>query len=261
MKPCWNCMVGSMFFVLACGVLVGSASCDSDQQADTPTSEEYDAIARGIAPLVSVELKTNGILETSTQIVVGDDLSWLRIDSTGNLQGSVGGLTWDVLAECQTWGNDDLEVCDESTDTAQLTALVNGSLTLPNYAAALDVDSQWSFEGLQGPTIHATGKTKISADSEFDSLLTAAAGVGQFDLDFDFDFLIPIDEYEATSGTGNATVDVYFSKTSLDGSHIEEGQFVVDAELSLDGNGHAILTLDGVAQYQLNLEASLVIRI
>ncbi|MCU0665190.1 MAG: hypothetical protein MUC50_23045 [Myxococcota bacterium] len=109
--------------------------------------------------------------------------------------------------------------------------------------------------------ITAKGTTVISADSEFDSLFTAAAGVVQFDLDFDFDFQIPTEEFEATSGTGNANVKVYFSKTGLDGDNFEEGSFDIKAQLSLDGNGNAILTLDGVAQYELDLEAGIVIRI
>ncbi len=259
MKTGLNCQICSVFLILAFGVLASSFACDSDEKADTPTSREYDAIARGIAPLVSAELKANGILETSTKIVVGDEPSWIHIESTGKLEGSVGGLTWDVLAQCQDSQDEELEVCDESTDEAQLTALVNGSLTLPNYRAAVDVDSKWFFEGLQGSTINATGTTEIAADSEFDSLLTSAAKVCHFD--FDFDFQIPIDEYEATSGTGNATVDVYYSKTRIDGSNIEEGKFVVDAQLFVDGNGKATLTLDGVAQYQLDLQTSLVIRV
>lgn len=261
MKTSWNNKMSSVFFVLTCGVLLGAVSCDSVQETDRPTSREYDAIARGIAPLVSAELKSNGILETSTKIVIGDEPSWIHIDSTGKLEGSLAGLTWDVLSECQNSNNENLEVCDDTTDKAQVTALINGSLTLPNYKAALDIDSKWSFENLQGSTITADGATTISADSDFDSLLTAATRTCHFDLDFNFDFQIPTEQYEAISGTGDATVEVHYSKDDLKGNNIREEQFVVDAHLTVDGDGHATLTLDGVAQYELNLEAGVVIRI
>jgi hypothetical protein len=261
MKNRCSDQVGSVFVGLVCAVLLATASCDSEQQVDTPTNQDYDVIARGIAPLLGAELKQQGLLETSTQIVIGDEPGWLSIRSNGKLEGAIGGLTWDVEAECQSAGNQELEVCDESTHKAQLIALVNGNLTLPNYKALLDVDTKWSFDDLQAEIILATGETKITADSEFDSLLTGATRIFQFYLDTEHDFRIPKDAYEATSGTASGTVDAYYSKTGLDGKSIAEGKFVVQAELSLDGHGSAILTLDGIAEYQLDLEAGIAIRI
>ncbi|MCU0665189.1 MAG: hypothetical protein MUC50_23040 [Myxococcota bacterium] len=91
MKPYWNRQVRSAVFFLACGVLFIGTSCDSDSEKETrtPKTAEYDDIARGIAPLISAQLKANGILETSTNIVLGDGPTDLHVDSTGNLEGSI----------------------------------------------------------------------------------------------------------------------------------------------------------------------------
>jgi len=261
MKHLWNSNNCSVFSLLACGVLLISISCDPGQEADTPTDKEYDEIASAIAPLISVELESGGILETSTHIAVGDEPGWLRFQSTGNLEGSVGGLTWDVLAECQSSQNDELEVCDETTDQARLNTSIAGRLDLVNYNAGLDVDSKWLIDGLQGSMITAKGTSQISADSDFDSLLTPVNRVYEFVLDLNFDFQIPVEDYEAAFGTAEATVLAYYSKTNLNGSDIAEGKFIIKAELALDGDGNALLTLDGTVQYRIDLATSLVVRI
>lgn len=242
-------------FVVGLAVLAGACG----NEADTPTDEDYEDIAQSVAPLIRKDLAADGGVMLSAQLAVGAQPIWLAINASGEASGNAGSLKWSLAASCTDQNNVASNVCSESASSARVTSNVDGMLMLPNFSAELTADLDWSISGLQTDTLSAQGQTSVHA-------ATSSSGVFRpvmrsFELDFDarYDLKIPRANPELASGSLTAKIDAH--RRVVGTNQDREGHFVVDAAVTLDGSGNAIIKLDGNASFKLDLSSGALVHV
>jgi hypothetical protein len=112
---------------------------------------------------------------------------------------------------------------------------------------------------LQSDTIVAMGRTNVHAETHFTGLFRPVTR--SFELDFAANYAVsmPHNAPELASGALEASIDAHrlVSGTNHDG----EAHFRVDADVTLDGKGNAIVILDGSATFQLDLRSGQLVRV
>lgn len=242
---------------LSLPLLLAVPGCSDD--VDQPTDADYDDIAQGVAPLVTHDLAADGTLAVSIDLAAGDAPSFLQAEANGTLSGAFGGLSWDVSITCRDALGDELPLCGETTDSASLSLSLTGSLETERLTASVDIGHDCAIEGLQGDAIEATGETHVAANTRFTGLFHPIERSFELDYDASYDVTVPRDDPAAAQGAVAASVDARRNGSGPNGSF--DRHFAVAVDVELPGDGTAILSLDGVARYRLDLETGALIKL
>ena len=243
-----SCLLGLALLATACG-----------DDVDEPTDEDYQDIASSVAPLIRAELGNDGSAQLSAQLAVGHAPGWLSVDAEGSLQGRAASLTWDLSGSCSDVNGVATDTCDASTDAANVSSNFSGELAFPNYSAMVTADADWSIEGLQQDTIRSTGRTSIDASTQFTGILFPHSRSFSLDVDASYDLTAPRANPEQLAGTLQASIDARRTVTGTNNDR--DAHFIVDAQVTLDGAGNALIELDGHAQFELVMDSGNLVRI
>lgn len=235
--------------LMLCGLLALATGCGTD--VDTPTEEDYQEIAQSVAPLVRAELSSDGGAQLSAQVAVGQGPAWLSVQANGEVGGTLGQVNWSLDASCQDVNDQPLDLCDSTTNSARVASSFDGMLTLPNYAASVSAEVDVSVSGLQTDTLVATGETSIDASTQFTGIFRPVSSSFALDFDASYELTIPVQDPGAIQGTLRGSIDAQRRVTGTNNDR--DAHFIVDAVITIDGSGSAIITLDGQASFSLNL--------
>ena len=233
-------------FFLLNSLLIVLAGCGSDE----PTSEDYDDIASGLAPVVATNVQAN--VELAVELATGATPLSVSVEADGSYGGSYGGLDVQVALSCTDAGGESLAICDESTDAASVEGSFSGDLEIGGWSGNLGATAEWQIAGLTSDTVRATGSAAVHAESDFQSLLTSIERSYMLDVDAEYDLTLDRATLVPTSGSASASVQA--SRFASSSRSTSEAEFSVDAELTFEGNT-AVLVLDGSATYRLDLDA------
>lgn len=240
------CLLGLTALVVACA-----------DEADKPTEADYEDLAESVAPLIRQELAADGGAVLSAQVAVSNAPQWLAVDGSGSAQGQAGSLSWSLSASCTDENNAPSDVCSETSASAQVASSLEGMLTLPNFSADLTAKLDWSISGLQTDTLVAEGHTSIQAATSSSGVFRPVMRSFDLDVDAQYDLLIPRNDPWLASGTVEASIDAH--RRVVGTNRDSEAHFVVDAVVTFDGSGKAILTLDGAATFRLDLSSGALV--
>lgn len=225
--------------LLAVAVAGGAGACTDER----PTDEEYDDIAYGVAPLLSVSLAEGGTLQTSLGFVDGDEPGWMTRDTTGTFIGAVGGLRWELAVACFDGFGRHLPDCGDDTDRASARFGVGGEVDALGYQAEFELTGSWVFHGLATDVVSVEGRARFSGSMSFGARSTALYVEGAVEL------TVPRHDPLAARGTLDGRIDA----DTVDG-----GDYRVALHVELDGNGGATLELDGDLAYDVDLRTGAV---
>jgi hypothetical protein len=233
--------------------LAAVPACASD--ADVPTQADYDEVAEALAPLVAQDLGAGGTLATVATAARGQSVAALRA-AAGATAASGASLEWSIEVECRDATGTVQASCNAETDTALVTAGFDGSLELGTYRASLTANGRWSLAGLQSGPVTATGEQVLGAASSFTS--TWRNETRTFDLEVSKSYELSFPTLDPRDVRGELSGSVFAHRTRVNPNVDIDKRFDIDVAIELAGDRTAVLVLDGVARYRLDLDTGAI---
>lgn len=234
------------------------AACASDD--GTPvSSEEYDDLALSLGSQIAMHGTDGelGALADITQLVAGETPDGCAEEGRGTYHGERGGLDYRYKLSCWDGSGARLAHCDATTDRASIHVELKGAASLPGVQLAIDRTGDWELHGLSSTRPRLAGTSDAIADAVIanpDRGVTAT-----YHLVTSGDFQNIVEKGVPTTGNVHYTLSVDLSRETANRTH--ERSFEVDARVTFRTDGHAVIDLDGVRRYDLDLATGVVIRL
>lgn len=235
----------------------GALACSED--IDEPTQEDYDEVAQAIGPLVAQDVGAQGTIATLNASARGTSVAEFQSLAPSSRSNVGGNLEWSLDVACTDAAGIALDVCDDRTDGAVADASFDGALDLPNYQASLSASGRWTLAGLQSDEVTATGDASLVASSVFTPWWRDEVRTLDLDVDKSYELTFPVADPGAVRGTLSKSVDIRSTRTN-ENVDIDK-RFVIDVLVELPGDRTALVTLDGTARYEVDLETGAVTRL
>ncbi len=222
-----------------------------------PTDEEYDDVAVAVGALVASDSGGEvGSMSDCVTLSQGQTPVGMTGEGSGAVVGLRAGLEYEYTVTCLDSSDTPLDLCDETTDSARLTVSWTGELDLSalglyGYSYSVARTGDWTLSGLR------SGETELNGQGSFDVGSHYNAIYGMISKDFTLDYdatytAVRIDDLGVIRG-GQITYGVQV--------HAESGGWVSSAETDLsmqalvtfDSSGQAMLEMDGHRSYDLDL--------
>jgi hypothetical protein len=237
----------------ACVAWTLALSACSGEATDEPTAEDYDDVAKSLGTLVAERGDGGeiGSIHDSAMIASGAVPFGLAFDISGEVHGNRLGLEYHYVLECADAMGNALDVCDESTDTANIVVEWSGDLVAPpELTASMDRSSEWTLSNVQSGTANLSGEGAF----EFDAAVTTDSVERRYHFQYDAsyeDILVGLDPPQIVGGTVRYEIRADRLVQSDGGADVD-ASFAIDAVLTFDGGGAATLVLDGTRTYDVS---------
>lgn len=241
-----------MSSLVAC---LGLAACDDEgNQADVPTAQEYDDVAKSFGTLVAADGSGGDVssIHDAASLSIGVVPFGLALDASGEFQGNRVGLDYTYALACSDVNGEELELCGDTTDTATVDVDWSGSIDLPpTFMAAVTRSGSWTLSGIQSGVATLDGDSTFDFDTTF--MNESVSREYHFSYAAAYDGIrIEADEPHIVGGSIR-----YAIRASHEHSHVDAGTesrtFEIDAVLTFDAEGRATFVLDGERTYDLDL--------
>jgi hypothetical protein len=254
-------MKRTIYMALLGGLLMASA-CGSSDEGDVMARADYDDVAQGMGTVVANGNAGGGdtaSLSDSVELALGGMPLGFHLDASGSINGSRAGLQYDYTLTCEDAAGTSLEACGSTTDSATVSIDWSGELSLPNFIASVDRSGEWTIDGLQGDTAELNGSSDFTYSAELHSVFRDE--VRTWDLDYSADYdavLITTDDHVAVGGAIHYAID---AKRTVSSNHDLDAHFVLEGDLTFNGDGSANLVLDGTQTYRIDLQTGACTRL
>jgi hypothetical protein len=229
---------------------------DSDGPVDnTPSNLEYNEVAKSFGAVIAADGQGRGeisAMHDASDLAVGIVPLDLVISASGEINGNRVGIDYSFTVECKDVNGADMDVCNDDTDTANVSLDYSGELAIPpTIMASVDRTGSWSLTNIQSET------TTLNGDShfEFDTTLMSDEGTGEFHFAYNGDYenvTIERSPHRVTGGTIRFDISADKRISGTDGGNAASA-FDIDAVLTFHADGTATFTLDGTHTYDLDL--------
>jgi hypothetical protein len=234
-------------------VLGLSLSACAGSSSDQPTDADYDDVAKSVGSVVAAngggEVAT---IEDAASISVGALPIDLSLEASGEVRGSRFGLTYSYMFECSDSLGNSLDVCDESTDTADVDMAWSGEIVIPNeLTASVERSGQWTMTNIQSGTASIDGVSSFDFDASFDG--DDVDRRYHFSYSAEYDHIV-VEMTPSRLVSGTIRYDISADRfVSVDGGDDIDVSFDIDAVLTFDADGNATLVLDGTRTYDVDV--------
>lgn len=222
-----------------------------------PTDEEYNDVAVAVGALVANNSGGEvGSMSDCAALAQGQTPEGLTIETGGAVVGLRTGLEYAYGVTCLDSSGATQELCDATTDSAQLTVSWTGELDLSalgavGYTYTIDRQGDWTLSGLQ------TGETELNGQGSFDVVSRYAALLGMVSEEFNLSYsasynAVLIDDLGVLRG-GQIVYDVQVHAESGTWISSSETDLSMQAVVTFDADGQATLEMDGHRGYDLDL--------
>lgn len=229
--------------------LLGATAC-----GQTPTAEEYDDVATGVAGLVA---NTPGseteAISDGMEAAHGEVPSGLSRSGMGSISGKRGTLDYSFEITCQDAAGATLNPCDDTTDQARLVLDVQGTIDTARYDATLSRTGDWQVTGLTTETATLDGNGTFDVESEFMAIFRNETRTFVLDYDARYD-AVKIRTTDGVPFAGAIEYDVHAKRTKSRTFRDVEREIDVNAVITFDEDGVAHLVLDGERRYSVDLK-------
>ena len=230
----------------ACGSLSSSDS--------TVTRTEYDDVAQNVG---SSTASNGGDVRAMADVTVmaGGTLPLgFTAGPGGEVSGSLLGIDYDFRLVCRNGDGSTLPVCNTTAELADVSISWGGSLALPNFTTTMDRHGQWSLANIQEASVKLAGNGTFSYDSSITNPATNITAGYHFDYDAAY-IRVFIDKASRLATAGEIQYDIR-ARESITGQ--ADRLFSIAADVRFNGDGTAILELDGTHDYLLDLTTGVV---
>lgn len=222
-----------------------------------PSDEEYDDVAVAVGGLVANNSGGEvGSMSDCAALAQGQMPAGMTVETGGAVVGLRTGLEYAYGVTCLDASGTTLELCDDTTDSAQLTVSWTGELDLSalgavGYSYTIDRQGDWTLSGLQ------TGEAELNGQGSFDVVSRYAAFLGMISEEFSLDYAasynaVRIDELGVIR-SGQIVYDVQVHAESGTWVSSSETDLSMQAIVTFDAEGQATLEMDGHRAYDLDL--------
>ena len=239
------------------GLVVITAAAWIGGCAQEPTDEEYDDVAVAVGALVSNQSGGEvGSMSDCVNLAQGQTPVDLTSEGSGAVEGLRAGLEYEYTMSCLDAAGSMLEVCDETTDSAQFTLSWSGNLDLSavgtiGYTYSIARTGDWTLTGLQSGQAELNGQGTFDVGSHYAVLFGVVSK--DFTLDYDATYnAVIIDELGVIRG-GQIVYDVRVHAQSGSWVSKSETDLDIQAVVTFDADGQVTLEMDGHRSYDLDL--------
>ena len=237
----------------AATLLLGAALAGGCSAPDDPTDEDYDDVARVMATQIGGPSGDLAAMEASVAMVSGEAVAGIEIDA-GEAHWVFGGLMAHFVLQCWDAGGTELPACDASTDAASVDAAFTGEVGWPGFMLAVGRTGDWNLAGLQSDQPRFDGAGGLELDVAYDG----AQREGRLELDVATDYDLTWDRPTKRVAQGELGMQIHALRYH-DGPHAEvDAELDIEARVELDGDGHALITLDGSHHYDLEVASGAI---
>lgn len=236
-----------------------TACAQQPQQGDDLSNEDYDDIAAGVGAMVAMP---GGGGEVDS---FEDAVSTATTESSGSAIEGLGaheivvraGITYEYRAECFDLDGNELEVCDETTDSASITVSWSGDIDTPRYDASIARSGEWSLSGLQSDTAVIAGNGSFEVDATFQAIYRDIIRSMRFSYDAEYRD-VQVDTATKQAIGGSIAYSVRGERSAQNGRNERNVSFSVQAEVTFHADGTATLVIDGEHRYQIDVSSGVV---
>ena len=245
-----TCNMTYILVPVAGAALATVVACGSEAP---PTAEEYDDVATSIAAAVADgsagEMEA---VEDSLDAAQGEVPPGLTREGQGAVVGRRGGLDYDFSVACLDAGGASQEMCDATTDQAELALRWRGEVDTARYDATVVRTADWRLTGLQSDFAELNGAGTFAHRSEFIALFRSEMRTYRFDYDAAYD-AVQIRTSDGRPVGGTVRYSVQAERTASSQFREVERTFNVTAEVIFRDDLSALVEIDGQRTYQVDV--------
>jgi hypothetical protein len=231
----------SFLLALACAAAPGCATDGDGPVLGEAELEEHDVdqVGKALGAALSSNLaSTDGVTSAAFDVALGVPPAWLR-SSEGNLMiGELVGLQVALDVTCLDAAGAPMAVCGPTTDSAQVTADVSGSLSLFGWTGTLEVAVDWRLSDLQGALASVEGSATIALGSEFRDWFRPVTYQATFTIEASVEVAVRTSDRVPTSGS--VALELDYRRSRSDSGEVAHYEFPV-----------AVSIEDGVARFTI----------
>lgn len=250
-------------------ILAACATADSPQGSNLLTEEDYDNTAEAIAASTVTKNGSGGVgagdiltMVDALNLAVGRSPNGFSYHK-GKYHCNRMGVDVVLTMICKDVNGKTQKRCDSKTDNATIQVEWEGKLKAPNFLATVNRAGQWTISGIQSGTASLNGDSHFAVDTTFSSVfhddVTAAM---TYDATASYNNIVftTVDS-QIASGTAAFTVDIHNTLNGTTGSDPVDKAFMISAALTFNGGGTALLVLDGINTYLINLMTGVILSV
>lgn len=170
--PMLNLTRSSLSLSLAAALSAAACAAQHDEPVlgeEELGQQDREVIATALGATLAKEYDPeNGVAQITTDVALGAPPVWLAPVEGGVMVGSLLGLSWEVDGSCLDALGAPMVACDGTTDQADFTVDVEGSISLFGWTGRLGVTVSSHAEGLQSAVVEVSGHTEVDLESQFD---------------------------------------------------------------------------------------------
>jgi hypothetical protein len=230
------------------------AACSAE-----PTAEDYDDVAASVAAVVAdgagseVEASSDAVLAAQGSLPSG-----MTRSGAGQLVGRRGQLDYAFEVTCQDAAGATQAACEAGvTDTAHLVLDWDGVVDTARWDADLSRHGDWTLSGLTTETATLEGHGTFDVDATFAALHRPVERSFVLAYDADYD-AVQLRTADRRPVGGRIRYAIHAERVSSRGARQAERSFDVTAEVTFAPDAPAVITLDGVRTYHVDLATGAV---
>src|SRR5690242_14563792 len=155
---------------------LSAAACVPQSGDDDPVmgeaelgAQDREVVATALGATLAKQYDPeSGVARITTDVALGAPPVWLAPVEGGVMVGTLLGLSWEVDGSCLDAAGAPMVVCDGTTDQADFTVNVEGSLSLFGWTGRLGVTVSSHADDLQSAVVTVSGDTEVELESQFD---------------------------------------------------------------------------------------------
>jgi hypothetical protein len=241
--------------LLACVSLTFAAGCSDEERY---SDEDYDDVATAVGALVGTDSTgETASMEDAVEISTGEMEDDLARMGDGSYEGRRAGLTYSYEVTCKDASGQEQEACGGDTDSANLVLAWDGHLDLPRYDANVERTGDWTLSGLQSDSAVFNGTGTFDVETEFTAWFRPVSRSFALDYDASYDN-VTFDRVGRQFTGGMIHYDVNAVRTVTHEGDTSETVIDVAVDITFTGNGKAVIDVDGVREYDLDLASGVV---
>ena len=246
---------------LSLAVALSTAACA--QRSDDPVlgeeelgEQDREVIATALGATLAKQYDPdNGVAQITTDVALGGAPAWLTPAEGGVMIGTLLGLAWEVDGSCQGASGAPMAACDGTTDRADFTVNLEGSISLFGWTGRLGVTVSSHAEGLQSALVTVAGQTEVELESQFDEWGRPVTHLATFTISTTGS--ATIDRVSRIAVAGQGEVALTYERTRSDQGQVGYWELSIGASIQ---DGVATVSIGG-AGFQIDLRTGAVVRV
>ena len=219
-------------------------------------AQDREVVATALgATLAKQYAPENGVAQITTDCALGAPPVWLAPVEGGVMVGNLLGLSWEVDGSCLDASGAPMVVCDGSTDQADFTVNLEGSLSLFGWTGRLGVTVSSHADDLQSAVVTVSGDTEVELESQFDEWGRPITHLATFTISTSGS--ATIDRVSRVALAGQGQVSITYVRTRSDQGQVGSWELSIGA--SIEG-GFATVDIGGES-FRIDLRTGAIVRV